>query len=348
MDSVKIAAVGDILMWANQIRSARMPGNNYSFKYMFDEAVSFLRDADLTIGNLETTFSGKGMHCQYINPKTGWTMFNCPDQLAADLKNCGFDVMITANNHCMDGGIEGLKRTIDILDGADLHHTGTFKDYESSNNKFILDVKGIKIGVLAFTYGTNGNMIPEQEKWAVNLINDSMLETIRSMKGLVDLTIVNLHFGIEFLRQPNIRQRKWTQKCFEYGADIVLGNHPHVIQPMKLKRVRDIDGNVRDRFVIYSLGNFISDRMVKSSYSAQGLILNLTTARTETGEVRITDIEYIPTLSHCKKQDNSARFIVSPVGKCLNAKDSSLSPEELNSFTTAWSDITGLLGGKAK
>ena len=345
MTTIKISAVGDILMWRPQIQSGKISENEYSFDYMFNEVKPLLKESDIVMGNLETNLAGRELNYQFINPKTRWPVFNCPDELSQALKNSGFNVLTTANNHCLDKGIDGMKRTLDILDKVGFNHTGTFHSLDDSKKKLIMDVKGIRVGILSYTYGTNLNPIPKDEPWAVNLINNDMLGDIYKMKKRVDLTIVCIHFGREFSRHPNEEQKNWVQQCFEYGADIVLGAHPHVIQPMKIKYVKDIDGIEKERFVIYSLGNFISDIMLNNIHTVSGVILNLSITKSPQGNTSITHIEYIPTWVYRNKTASGTKFIVLPIGKYLQSKDSALPSNALSKMNIVWNNTSSHLGG---
>jgi poly-gamma-glutamate capsule biosynthesis protein CapA/YwtB (metallophosphatase superfamily) len=348
MSSIKIAAVGDILMWGNQVRSARISNGEYSFDYMFKEVVPLLKEADLTIGNLETTLSGREKYYQRVNTVIGGPAFNCPDELAETLKRSGFNVLTTANNHCMDRGIDGLKRTLDTLDKVGIYHTGTFRCYEDSTSKLIIEVKGIKIGILACTYGTNGYELPDQEAWAVNYIGENILPQVYEMKKEADLTIVCMHSGIEFSSLLSKNQRFWVQQFFEHGADIILGAHPHVLQPMRFKRVKDIDGVEKDRFVAYSLGNFISDLLWDNIYSVTGMILNLEVAKNNVGKAVVTNVEYIPTWVLRRTANNKIKFTLLPMSKYLNSSENTLTEDTLDDMGKAWGHTIALLGGKAK
>jgi poly-gamma-glutamate synthesis protein (capsule biosynthesis protein) len=348
MSPIKIAAVGDILMWASQIRAARTTRGIYSFDYMFKEVATLLKGADLTIGNLETTFSGREVYYQRNNRVIGGPAFNCPDELAGTLKSSGFDVLTTANNHCLDRGMAGLKRTIEILDRAEIYHTGTFRSNEESKSKLIINIKGVKIGIIACTYGTNGYALPEQEKWAVNYINDNILAKVYEMKKETDLVIVCMHAGIEFTSEVSNFQRYWSQKIFEHGADIILGVHPHVIQPMSFKRVKDLHGLEKDRFIVYSLGNFISDILWDDIYSITGMILNLEVDKDDTGKVVVTNVEYIPTWVSISEDNKDTRFVLLQMSKYLKNDESNLSADTRKHMKSAWEHTKALLGGKAK
>ena len=326
MKTIHIAAVGDILMWRRQIASAkREGGKSYSFDSMFREVAPYLRRADLTIGNLETTLSGREAVYQKRHKKTGWPMFNCPDELAGALKRSGFNLLTTANNHCMDRGIHGLKRTLNALDGHGLRHTGTYRSRADSTKLLVVNVKGVRVGVLAYTYGTNNIPVPKDHTWAVNRIWAGKIQNdITRMRKHADLVIVVLHFGQEFHRFPNDKQKSLVKRLFSDGADIVLGVHPNVLQPMSLRTVRERNGRVAKKFVIYSLGNFISDQMLGNIHSDSGVIVNLTVTKDDKGVVRVRAIRTVPTWVHKFPVQGSTRFRVLPVGPFLKRPDQKL------------------------
>jgi len=330
--SITIAAVGDILMWGTQITSAKVPKTNrYSFSPMFKEVVPYLKKADLAIGNLETTFSGRESQYQKRNPRTTYPMFNCPDELATTLKKAGFHVLTTANNHCMDRGIKGLKRTISVLDRHGIAHTGTFSTYKASKKLLIKNVKGVKVGILAYTYGTNFIPVPKGKSWAVNLINEQKI--ISDMKRLkrkkADAIIVCLHFGREFHRFASEKQKNLVEKLFAHGADIILGAHPHVLQPIVYKKVKAKDNSRKKRVAIYSLGNFISDMMRNNMHTVSAAILYVTVHKNSRGKVVISNVKSVPTWVQRIKKNNNMRFRVLPVRKFIQRPDSSIRSKDL-------------------
>ncbi|QSO52742.1 CapA family protein [Alicyclobacillus curvatus] len=334
MKTIHIAAVGDVLMWRRQIASAKQEGGrSYAFDPMFREVAPYLRGADLTIGNLETTFSGREPAYQKRNQKTGWPMFNCPDELAGALRRAGFNVLTTANNHCMDRGIRGLKRTLGVLDRHGLRHTGTYRSRSESAKLLVANVKGVRVGVLAYTYGTNNIPVPRDSAWAVNRIWPTKIENdIARMKKHADLVIVVLHFGQEFHRFPNDKQKSLVKRLFYHGADVVLGVHPHVLQPMSLRSVRERSGRVAKKFVIYSLGNFISDRMLGNIHSDSGVIVNLTVTKDDKGVTSVQAVRTIPTWVHKFQRGGGTRFRVLPVGRFLKKPDQRLTREDIKTM----------------
>ncbi|MCF8566249.1 CapA family protein [Alicyclobacillus tolerans] len=342
--TIRISAVGDVLMWHRQIASAKRADGTFSFDAMFRDVAPVLRNADLTIGNLETTLSGREAQYQKRNPKNHFPMFNCPDELAGALKRSGFNVLTTANNHCLDRGERGLLRTLRVLDHYHLAHTGTFRTFDESRRLLIRNVKGIKVGILSYTYGTNGNPIPKGKPYLVNLISTAKMHyDIRRVRSAADLVIVALHFGQEFHRYPNARQKSLVNSAFLYGADVVLGAHPHVLQPMQVRMVKDETGASKKRFVIYSLGNFISDRMFNSLHSDSGVIVNLTVQKNAAGQTSIARIGYVPTWVHRRPIGQRLHFRVVPVRKALSSKDSRFTKRDLQTMQTVLRNTTSHL-----
>ncbi|WP_282936954.1 CapA family protein [Paenibacillus sp. RC67] len=314
---ITIAAVGDFLMKYRIIGTAKAGDKRYSFDEIFEPVASYLRDADLTIGNLETTFSGSeiGYSVSKRSPKTGWPLFNCPDSFASTLKKLGFDVLTTANNHCMDCGISGLKRTLKVLDSKGLSHTGTYLTHKDSQQFLIKNVKGIKIGILSYTKTTNRIPVPSDQTWSVNRIQPSkIIADIRRLKAKsVDLVIVCMHFGREYSKYPNEEQKKYFRLLFKHGADIILGAHSHVIQPSLFYESKDVNGIKKKRYASFSLGNFISTRLYGNDHTLTGLINRLHIRKHDDGRVQIMSADFIPTWVRRIKVGGRTAFRVVPL-----------------------------------
>ena len=167
-----MAVTGDIMCHNTMYQDAyNSSTKSYDFSYFFDDIKQHIQTADIAVGNLETTFAGSKVGY------SGYPTFNTPEVLAKNLKQAGFDVVSTANNHCMDKGYKGIESTIDFLDEADLAHTGTFKSKEDQEKILIKNVKGVSIAFLSFTYGTNGIAIPKDKSYAVNLIDKDLMKS---------------------------------------------------------------------------------------------------------------------------------------------------------------------------
>lgn len=310
--TITISAVGDIMMWREQVQAARSSDSStYGFEQVFQGVAPIFRQSDLVIGNLETTLSGPRIEPQLRNSLNGFPRFNCPDQLAPALKKAGFDVLTTANNHCMDHGVNGLGRTLDVLDKCGIKHTGTARSRTEARHRLIVPVKGIRVGILAYTYGTNGIRPPANQRWAVNVLGwKSLFADVRELRRKADLVIAAVHFGREFRTQPSPKHVRLIARLWREGADIVLGSHPHVVQPTVVRHVRRAGGQVRKCVAVYSLGNFVSRRMWRNPRTERGLILQVRVRRDERGRAQVDSVKLIPTWTKPRTEDGKSLYAV--------------------------------------
>lgn len=240
---------GDLMQHEGQINAARTPsGFDYSdcFKYVKEE----ISKADIAIANLEVTLGG--------TPYTGYPAFSAPDEYLQAIKDAGFDVLTTANNHCLDRGKRGLERTILMLDSLKLSHAGTYIDAAARARSYPLFIEqnGFRIALLSYTYGTNG--IKAMAPNVVNYIDKKQISTdIDSARvRRPDAIIACMHWGNEYQSLPSKEQTSLAGWLIEQGVTHVIGCHPHVVQPLEL-RTDSLTG--QQHVVIYSLGNFISN-----------------------------------------------------------------------------------------
>ena len=276
---------------------------SYDFSYYFTDVKKYLQGADVTVGNLETTFAGSK------RGYSGYPTFNTPEILAKNLKEAGFNVVSTANNHCMDKGYSGLESTIDFLDKADLQHTGTFKSKEAQEDILIRDVRGIEIAFLSFTYGTNGIPVPKDKSYAVNLIDKSLIKKQLELAKAKnpDLICVSMHWGIEYQTSANKEQKALADFLFDNGVDLILGNHSHVPQQMEKRKIKLDDGTEKDGFVIYSLGNFMANQ--NKQYTKDSAILNLRfTKHKDTNKITLDTVTYTPTYMFSNSSKSKQKF----------------------------------------
>ncbi len=319
----------------------------YDFSYMFDDIKYYIQTADISVGNLETTFAGKERG--YSNYPT----FNTPEQLGDALKDIGFDVVSTANNHCMDKGYTGLVSTIEYLDKIGLDHTGTFTSEESSKEILIKDVKGVKIAFLSYTYGTNGIPVPKDKSYAVNLIDkDLILEHLKlAKKENPDMICVCMHWGIEYQTKPNNTQKDLADFLFKNGADVIIGNHPHVPQPMEKRTIELEDGITKDGFIIYSLGNFMADQ--RAQYTRDSALLNINiTKNNDTGKISINEATYTPTYYYKNTAVSKKKFKILDIEKEVEnyekGKSNSVGKTLYNTLATELKNIKKIIGDEIK
>lgn len=285
-----MAVTGDIMCHNTQYADAYNSNTGkYDFSYVFDDIKKYIQTADIAVGNLETTFAGS--KAGY----SGYPTFNTPEALAYNLKDLGFDVLTTSNNHSLDKKYEGLESTINYLNDADIAHTGTFTSEEAQNTILYKSIKGVKIAFLSYTYGTNGIPIPSGKEYCINLIDKELIKKHIELakEENPDLICVSMHWGVEYRTTPTDEQKDLADFLFKNGADIILGNHSHVLEPMEKRKITLEDGTEKDGFVIYSLGNFISGQ--NQEYTRDTAILNIKiTKNGETGKITIDDASYIP------------------------------------------------------
>lgn len=294
-DSISIIFIGDIMGHDSQIAAAfNKEKNSYNYDKVFDKISPTIKSADFAIANLEVTLAGP--------PYVGYPQFSSPDALAIACKKSGIDILVTANNHSCDKGKKGLIRTIDVLDSLNIPHTGTFKNLNERDQKNLLIFKknNIKIGMLNYTYGTNG--IPVPKPTFVNLIDKSLiLEDInKSKKDSLDKLIVFIHWGNEYKSHPSNEQVNLANFLFKNGVDIIIGSHPHVLQRMEF-----IKDSTRQKVIAYSLGNFVSAQRTRKRDG--GAILKITVKKDKNNCV-ISDCNYYLTWVNQSIVDNKKSF----------------------------------------
>lgn len=264
-DTLQLVFAGDIMTHGPQIKAADRGRGTYDFTPSFELVRPMIERADLALANLETTFGG--------TPYRGYPMFSSPSSLGSALKEAGFDVLTTANNHSCDRGRYGVVNTIDVLDSLGIRTTGSYrtKAERSQRTPLIIDVRGIKLAVLAYTYGTNGLPIPQPA--LVDTIDlEQISDDLRRADSLgADYKIVQIHWGNEYEKHPSKRQRDLAAVLARQGVGAVIGSHPHVVQDSEWI---EEEGAKMKTFVIYSLGNFISNQTSPAA-TRGGMLLSL-------------------------------------------------------------------------
>jgi poly-gamma-glutamate capsule biosynthesis protein CapA/YwtB (metallophosphatase superfamily) len=340
--TVQVSAVGDIMVHSTQLTSAFDPKCKcHNFHPVFKNIKEYLVSADIAFGNLETTLPGDSKLF------AGYPQFGAPDELAHALKDAGFDILTTSNNHSVDTGRKGIDHTIDTLDSLGIRHLGTYKSIEEfEKNRILLYTKnGINFAFLSYSYSTNGIAIPKDK--VVNIIDkDRIREDIqlaRSKKP--DVLIVAYHFGTEYARFPDKFQKEMVDFAFQEGADIILGGHPHVLQPYELDLIQDKYGERKQRLVIYSLGNFVSGQIKR--YTNGGMIFNFKlTKKMQTGktEISIQDVGYVPVFVYVSNDKSGYQYNVLPVEKYLkNDQEMKLTPTAYRSMLEFYEDTNSHL-----
>ena len=267
---IRLVAVGDVMMHQDVQRSAQGAG---SFDALWGDVSPLLVGADIAFGNLETPVApDTGVHGRPF-------VFNAPRELPDALKRSGFQVLATANNHGYDQGPKGVTETLAHLEASGLVSVGSGPDQAQAEAPKILVRRGIRIAFLGCTDIFNNNLNREGKGPWIAELGDRTIAAVRAARLQADVVIVSVHWGAEYQHQPSARQREMAQKLFESGADLILGHHPHVLQPLERSSC-----NGRSVAVAFSMGNFISnqDRMyqavqpVKEGDSRDGMALTAT------------------------------------------------------------------------
>ncbi|HOA20172.1 MAG TPA: CapA family protein [Sedimentibacter sp.] len=319
--TVRIRATGDIMFHPSQLDGAYdYKTNTYNFEHSFKAIKSIIREADIAIANFEGTTAGNEVYAYQ-----GYPLFNAPDEALDAIKNAGFDILSTANNHSLDTRKAGIIRTIEQIKARGMEPIGTFTS-KPETRVLIKDVKGIRFAFMAYTEMVNGLetvLTPEDLDVMVNIIDEEKMkeDIIYAKDNNADVIIAYLHWGDEYSRIQAQRQEILADMLFRSGVDIILGSHPHVIQPTQ---TLDYDG--KTKFIAYSMGNFLSNQRVEtlvpygmseqvSKYTEDGIIIDIEIEKKgSTKEISIKNINYIPLWVYKGvKENGTAEHIVYPI-----------------------------------
>lgn len=338
-----LTSLGDTLCHNTQYWDAyNSKTDEYDFSYVYEDIKNYTLSSDITIGSLETTFAGKEKG--YSNYPT----FNTPDSLATALKDIGVDVVSLAGNHALDYGYTGLCRTIDIFDNIGLSHLGTYKTAEDQEKILIKDVEGVKIAFINYTYGTNGIPLPSGKDFCVNLIDkDFIKKQINQVKEQnVDMIVACMHWGTEYRTTANSEQKDLANFLFENGVDVILGNHPHVLEPMEKKTITLQDGTTKDVFVVYALGNFTADQ--RDEITRDSAILNLTITKNSDSKISIDKVNYVPIYMYKNTNVSTHKFKILDIEKTIKdyeeGKNTSINSTVYNNLKKQLEKIKSILG----
>lgn len=303
--TISIIAVGDLMCHSIQFNYSYVSGDSFDFRPVFRFVKPILSNGNFTFGNLETVAAGK------VKKYSGYPLFNCPDDFITALKDAGFKLLNTANNHAMDKRIPGLERNIKQLIKNDLSYEGTFLSERDRDSLRIFNIEGIKLAFLSYTYGTNDIPIPKKKSYAVNLIDTLRIKTDieRARIDSADIVLVHFHFGEQYRREPTQFQKDIVNKTINYGADLIIGDHPHVVEPLEFFKTKNT--KLDSGLVAYSLGNFLSNQRWR--YSDGGMIIKiLITKDFSTDSLFLNKVDIIPTWVFRGKTSRGNEFIIIP------------------------------------
>jgi len=308
--SATVVNTGDILVHSTVLDGAKTADGSYSFESFFPKVKDYFKKADLSVINLEVTLGGSES-----GKFSGYPVFNTPDTLADAIKNAGINLVLTANNHSYDTGLFGMKRTVKVLKEKELGFIGT-KESESDPTYIIKEVNGVKLGIICYTYETacnvagrkalNGGMIASE---ANNLINSFSYNRIDSFyteaEGIIadmkrdgaDAVVFYMHWGEEYQLSPNTWQKTISQKLCNLGVDVIVGGHPHVLQPMDIIHSEDSQNTT---VCIYSTGNSVSNQRQElmdscpSGHTEDGVLFYYTFDKYSDGTTVLSSVDLVP------------------------------------------------------
>lgn len=295
--------VGDAMQHQDQLNQAKSEGggSEYDYSGCFSLIAPMVTEADYAVVNLEVPLGGGPDY-------SGYPCFSAPDSYAEALRDAGFDLFLTANNHCLDRFDKGARRTLKALDRIGVDHIGTYEDAAQRDSlvPFIKDINGIRFAFLNYTYGTNG--ISPRDGVEVALIDKEKIkkEIAASRKAGAEIVCVAVHWGIEYVLHENAAQRDLADFLVDQDVDLIIGGHPHVIQPMKVIHNQKAD---KDVLVVYSLGNFISN--MKTVDTRGGALVKVRVERDENGRARFKNAQY-DTFFSAKPEGKGTNFKVIP------------------------------------
>ncbi len=322
---------GDIMGHDGQIAAARNDSTGtWSYDTVFSHIAPLIASVDLAIGNLEVTLGGA--------PYKGYPAFSSPDALAAACRDAGFDILVTANNHAADRGTKGIVRTIRVLDSLGIRHTGTWVSSEARDNlsPLMLCTETMRVALLGYTYGTNGIVVPPP---AIVSYIDTLkaADDIRRSADLgADRTIVFIHWGTEYDTLPDRQQKKTAAALLRNGADIIIGSHPHVLQPM----IAETDSFGIKEPVVWSMGNFVSNQRTRRRDGGAMIRLDLTV---KGDSVFISDAGYVLTWVYSPMEEGRRRFYILPCAAFENRPEFFQTPSQYDDMMIFIRDARRLL-----
>ncbi len=331
-DATKVATAsmgvtGDILIHQDVLNAAKKSDGTYDFNDAFTKISPYYKKYNKMIANLEVTLGGaeKGY--------SSYPMFNTPDTIVTALKNAGVDMLLTANNHSYDTSLAGMKRTVNVVNDMGLQHTGT--RLSDSDPRFLVNnVNGVKIGMMCYTYETqsstagrkalNGILLSAEAGPLINSFNYNKLnefysdaeKSIAQMKNQgADAIVFFVHWGNEYQTYTNSYQQKMAQKLCELGVDVIVGGHPHVIQPFDTL----VSSTGHETICIYSIGNALSNQRRKlissapNGHTEDGMIFSVSFEKYSDGTVLISDVNILPTWVDLKTVNGKKVYDIIPL-----------------------------------
>lgn len=280
-DKATIVFAGDAMQHQRQIEAAHRPDGSYRYDTYFTSVKPYIADADLAVVNLEAPLGGP--------PYRGYPMFSAHDNYLKAIKDAGFDLVLTANNHILDCRDKGVRRTISTLESENMPYLGVYRNkaHRDSILPLIMDVGGFKVAFLNYTYGTNG--IKKRSEIEIDYIDRQLIasDVAKARRMGAEIIAACMHWGDEYRLLPNQQQKNLASFLKSLGVELIIGSHPHVIQPMELRK--DEKTGV-SHLTVFSLGNFISNMTVDNCRG--GAMVKVQLARNAFGKAYVERADY--------------------------------------------------------
>lgn len=287
--SFTFAGVGDNLIHQAIFSQYEMGVTDYDFKEDYALMKPYIEAADLSFINQETICAGEEFGLSH------YPQFNGPTQILDAVADTGFDWLAASSNHSLDKGSDALLAELNYLheNYPDISVTGAYRNEEESNQYIVREVNGIKVGLLGYTYGLNGIPLPEDMPWLVELIDEDQIQKdMEEISKISDVQIVSMHWGTEYHTEIEADQQALAQKMNEWGVEVIIGTHPHVIKPAEI-----IQGEKQDTLCYYSLGNFLS-----AQDTNEGMVGGMASFTLQydfdTQETSFKDVKFTPTVMY--------------------------------------------------
>ena len=331
VSTATISATGDVLMHMPVVNTGyNSATGTYDFTGIFKYLDDYSAAADYAVANLETTLAGTGNGYNY----SGYPCFNCPDDIAEALKEAGFDMLLTANNHCYDTRTKGLTRTLEVSRALGFDTLGTYAD--ANETKYTVEnINGIQVGMLCYSYATADDY-PDRASMngiltgtdAVGLINYFDYDKLTSFytevqKYMAEMEaagaeafVMYIHWGEEYQLRPNTNQTTIAQRLCDLGIDVIVGGHPHVVQPVELlSSTTDPDHKT---VCLYSMGNAVSNQRrenmnMNTGHTEDGVLFSFTFAEYADGTVRLDSVDLLPTWVHMGTENGERMYRILPL-----------------------------------
>ena len=346
--SVTIRAIGDVIIdQATLDNCAIVKNEEYDFSPLFELVGGVMADADWTMINIEGTLR------KHKYGYMGFPSFYTPHSILEDLKAVGVDMLTMCNNHALDGWFDGLKISLDYADAAGLAHVGAYRTQEEHDTPEVYDIGGIKVGMLNYTQYTNGMASnPSLDKAAIEygmrlMDGADYAGDIAALKNAgAEFVIAVMHWGTEYVREPDDDIEVIAQRLVAAGADLVIGGHPHVVQPAEYVTATQADGTQNTALVIYSLGNFYSEHRHKNQpYTDNGVIFEFTLSDNGSGQIEMSNPAFIPIYMWQTEGAGAYEFRAVPSGVYLNNPPAGMSGSEYERMKESYNELVDLIGG---